>query len=343
MLVTNVHNVTYLTGFTGDSSYLMLTPKSARLLSDTRYTTQIEEECPDLELVIRDARSTKLDSVSKSVSQMKLSHLAYEADSMTKADFDQLDSVLPHCELVSTRGWVEALRAIKDKVELAAIRRSVKVNERAFSVIRSQLRGDQTEREIAHNLEHQIRALGGKGCAFAPIVGVGARAALPHGVPSRVRIEESPFVLIDWGAQVDQYASDLTRVLVTGRIQPKFRQIYETVAKAQNAAIKQIRPGVSLKKVDQAARRVIENAGFGPNFGHGLGHGFGLQIHETPFLSPIHDGILEAGMVITIEPGIYLPGWGGVRIEDDVLVTKEGHEVLSTLPKLLDESVVSLL
>lgn len=342
MLITDEHNVTYLTGFTGDSSYLLVTPKSATLLSDTRYTTQISEECPGLDVYIRDATSTKLGAVARFAKKSKLSQMAVEADSMSKSFYDQLESEVSFCELVSTNGWVEKLRSVKDKSELNSIRKSVAVNERAFEVIRSQLRGDQTEREIAHNLEHQIRAFGGARCAFDPIVGVGARAALPHGVPSSVKIEESFMVLIDWGAQVDLYASDLTRILVTGRIQPKFRQIYETVLKAQLAAIKQIKPGVSFQKVDRAARKVIEDAGFGKYFGHGLGHGFGLQIHETPFLSPIHDGVLEAGMVVTVEPGIYIPGWSGVRIEDDVLVTREGHEVLSTLPKQLDECVVDL-
>lgn len=342
MLITDEHNVTYLTGFTGDSSYLIVTPKSSTLLSDTRYTTQIEEECPKLDVHIRDSSSTKLGSLAEFVSKSKLAQLAFEADSLSKSFYDQLESALDKCELVSTSGWVETLRSVKDKVELTAIRKSIAINERAFEVVRKQLRGEQTEREIAHNLEHQIRAFGGTRCAFNPIVGVGARAALPHGVPSMVKIEESFMVLIDWGAQVDLYASDLTRVLVTGRIQPKFRQIYETVLKAQRAAIKQIKPGNSFQKVDRAARKIIDDAGYGKYFGHGLGHGFGLQIHETPYLSPIHEGVLEAGMVVTVEPGIYIPGWSGVRIEDDVLVTREGHEVLSTLPKQLDECVVDL-
>jgi Xaa-Pro aminopeptidase len=342
MLITNEHNVTYLTGFTGDSSYLVVTPNSTLLLSDTRYETQLTEECPELDVYIRDAGSTKLDSAVNAVEKSKFGQLFVEADSMTKSMFDQLESSASTCELVPTSGWVEEFRCIKDKVEMASIRKSVMINERAFEVIRSQLSGEQTERQIAHNLEHQIRAFGGARCAFNPIVGVGPRAALPHGVPSNVKIKESFMVLIDWGAQVDLYASDLTRVLVTGRIQPKFRRVYETVLKAQLAAIKLIKPGVSLQKVDQAARKVIADAGFGKYFGHGLGHSFGLQIHETPFMSPIHKGTLEAGMVITVEPGIYIPGWSGVRIEDDVLVTRDGHEVLSSLPKKLDECVVNL-
>ncbi len=343
MLITNEHNITYLTGFTGDSSYLVVAPKSATLLSDTRYVTQLKEECPDLEIRIRNSSSTPLELLADYVTKSKFSEIAIESDSISKSLFDQLESALKACELVPTRGWVEGFRAIKDKIEIKSIRKSIAINQRAFEVIRAQLRGNQTEREIAHNIEHQIRAFGGARCAFDPIVGVGARAALPHGVPTNVKIMESFMVLIDWGAQVDLYASDLTRVLVTGRIQPKFRKVYETVLKAQQAAIKLIKPQVSLNEVDRAARKVIENAGFGKYFGHGLGHGFGLQIHESPFISPVSDGVLEAGMVVTVEPGVYIPDWAGVRIEDDVLVTKDGHEVLSTLPKQLDECVVDLI
>ena len=341
MLVTGEINVTYLTGFTGDSSFLFLTPKQVVLISDSRYTTQIEEECPDLATHIRDATSTRLASVAKVCKSHKVKSLGIESSHVTKALYDQLDDECG-CELVATEGWVESLRMIKDKTEIKKIRESIRVNEKAFDVIRAQMTGDQTEREIAHNLEHQIRKFGGSRCAFNPIVGVGPRSALPHGHPSSMRIEESGFVLIDWGAMVDGYASDLTRVLVTAKIPPKIRKIYEIVLSAQLAAIAKIRPGVSFKAVDAVARKIIDKAGFGKKFGHGLGHGFGLQIHESPFVNPIREGAFEQNMVVTVEPGIYLPGIGGVRIEDDVLVTKDGCEVLSSMPKDLDESFVDL-
>ena len=341
MLVTGEINVTYLSGFTGDSSFLFLTPKQVVLISDSRYTTQIEEECPDLATHIRDATSTRLASVAKVCKSHKVKSLGIESSHVTKALYDQLDDECG-CELVATEGWVESLRMIKDKTEIKKIRESIRVNEKAFDVIRAQMTGDQTEREIAHNLEHQIRKFGGSRCAFNPIVGVGPRSALPHGHPSSMRIEESGFVLIDWGAMVDGYASDLTRVLVTAKIPPKIRKIYEIVLSAQLAAIAKIRPGVSFKAVDAVARKIIDKAGFGKKFGHGLGHGFGLQIHESPFVNPIREGAFEQNMVVTVEPGIYLPGIGGVRIEDDVLVTKDGCEVLSSMPKDLDESFVDL-
>jgi len=342
LLVTNIKNVCYLTGFTGSAGFLFVTDKTEILLSDSRYSSQLQDQCPGLAVDIRDAGSTILDSVERVSSQSKFSSVAYESESLTKAEFDRLVSKLTGTELVASDQLVESLRAIKDKTEIATIRKSIKVNQRAFEVIRSQLTPDQTELQIAHNLEHQMRAFGAKACAFDPIVGVGARSALPHGRPSEKRIGESPFVLIDWGAEVDQYMSDLTRMLITSKIPAKFRKIYEIVLKAQLAAIKIIRPGVSCKTVDAAARKVIEASGFGPQFGHGLGHGFGLEIHEKPFISPIQDGKLEVGMVVTVEPGIYLPEFGGVRIEDDILVTPDGHEVLSNLPKQIDECTVDL-
>ncbi len=341
-LITNIKNVGYLTGFSGSAGYLLLTSKSEILLSDSRYTSQLQAQCPNLDVHIRDASTTMIDSVQSVAKKSKLRSVAIEADTISKSLFDQIESKLEQVELVSSSGVVESLRAIKDKFEIAAIRKSIHVNQRTFEAIRAQLSPEQTELQVAHNLEHQMRAFGAKGCAFDPIVGVGARSALPHGFPTKKKIGDGRFVLIDWGAEVDQYLSDLTRMIFTGKVPAKIRKIYDVVLKAQLAAIKKIRPGQSLKSVDAAARKVIESAGFGPQFGHGTGHSLGLEIHELPFLSPSHEGELEAGMVITIEPGIYLPEIGGVRIEDDVLVTPDGSEVLSDLPKEIDLCTVDL-
>lgn len=339
LLVSNIKNVMYLTGFTGSSGYFLISKSNCVLVSDSRYRTQIETECPDIDSEIRTAKTEMNQSVNKVVGSLKCTTLGFESTSVSHQLFSQLDSELK-CELVPTAGWVESLRAVKDKSEIASIRRSIQVNERAFQVIRSQMTNDQTELQIAHNLEHQMRAFGATKCAFDPLVGVGPRAALPHGKPSHRRVGESPFILIDWGAEVDRYMSDLTRVLVTGKITAKLKKIYDIVLKAQLSAIRKIRPGVSTKEVDAAARSVIDKAGYGKYFGHGLGHGFGLEIHETPIMSPSRNHVLQKNMVVTVEPGIYIPGWGGVRIEDDVLVTDDGHDVLSKLPKQLDECVV---
>ena len=235
---------------------------------------------------------------------------------------------------------VESLREVKDREEVAQIRAAIDLAERAFAVVRAGLRPDHTEKEIAHGLEHQIRLFGGTGCSFTPIVGVGPRGALPHARLSNHRVEESDFVLIDWGARGELYVSDLTRVLVTGRISPKLERVYGVVLKAQEAAIAAIRPGAVLKDIDATARKVIEDAGLGRYFTHGLGHGIGLEIHEGPRFAPNQERELKAGMVVTVEPGVYLPQWGGIRIEDDILVTRTGCEVLSRAAKELGDCVL---
>ncbi len=344
LFVSSPINITYLTGFTGDASYLLITPKDLVLISDSRFTTQIEEECPGLKCEIKSDSVSTIKSAAALITKLKLSSLAIEGHVVSKAAFDDWSNLMASCNLVCTSGQVEALRAIKDSLEIATIRKSIEINERAFMIIREQLRGDQTEREIGHNLEHQARKLGAEGSAFPPIVGVGARAALPHATLTKQTVESSPFVLIDWGTRYRGYASDLTRILITGKCPPKFEKIYEIVRQAQLAAIAMIKPGVDCQFIDRTARDLIAKAGFDKYFGHGLGHGFGLQVHECPSFSPTRPGgLLEAGMVVTVEPGIYLPGFGGVRIEDDVLVTSDGHEVLSTLPTDYESAYCRLL
>jgi len=340
ILVTDFTNVTYLTGFTGDDSYLLVGPKKPIILSDPRYTTQLEEECPAIDMEIRSPGTKMIESVAKVARQAKVSQLAVEASAMSLALREQVESALGKVSLVPTMNMVESLRQIKDKSEIEATREAVMFAERAFGVVRAALTSDQTEKEVADEIDHQVRRFGGSGCSFPPIVAVGPRAALPHARPTDRRIGESDFVLIDWGAKGRLYMSDLTRVLATARISPKLERIYGVVLKAQKQAIAAIRAGALMKNVDAAARGVIEKAGFGKQFGHGLGHGVGLQIHEAPRLAKTENVPLQAGMVVTVEPGIYLPGWGGVRIEDDVLVTRTGGEVLSSVPKELAECVV---
>jgi len=344
MLVTGVENVTYLTGFTGDSSYLLVTSDNAMLLSDPRYTTQIEEECPGLEMIIRKPGTKMLASTLELIRSTRVPSLALEGASLTALTHQSLAASLGEMgvDAVLTSGLVEELREVKDKQEIDEIREAISIAERTFAVIRAALRPDLTEKQIADAIESQIRLFGGQGTSFTPIVGVGDRSALPHYRPGALRVEQSPFVLIDWGAKGRLYISDLTRMLVTGKPPAKLARIYEVVLAANRAAVAAIRPGVLMEDVDAAARQVIENAGFGKQFGHSLGHGIGLQVHEGPWLRMDEGRPLKAGMVVTVEPGIYLPGFGGVRIEDDVLVTRDGAELLSTLPREWDEAVVSL-
>jgi Xaa-Pro aminopeptidase len=341
LLVTSFQNVTYLTGFTGDDSYLLLRRDGETLLSDPRYTTQLGEECPGLDLLIRPPGVNMVQAVKRAVRSSKAGRLAIEADSITVALRDRIAAALPKLDLIATSGLVETLRQVKDKEEIECIRRAVWQAERAFGAIRATLSPEKTERQVANELEQQMRAFGARSSGFPSIVAVGARAALPHATATERRIGESDILLVDWGADERLYKSDLTRVLVTGRISPKLQRVYGVVLKAQAKAIHAIRPGASGKHVDAIARKVIADAGFKRRFGHGLGHGIGLEIHEAPRLAANCDVVLRAGMVVTVEPGIYIPGWGGVRIEDDVLVTRSGHEVLSSLPKEFEEVIAS--
>ena len=341
LLVTDFVNVTYLTGFTGDDSYLLLRARGGEtLLSDGRYTTQLAEQCPGLDLSIRAAGEPIHAALGRLLKASKLGRLAVEADSMTLGLRQRIAEHLPSLQVEPIHGAVEKLRQVKDREEIALIREAIDLAERAFGVLRATIRPEQTEKQLADELEHQMRRFGASREGFPCIVGVGPRAALPHATPGGSRVADDDFVLVDWGARWAGYHSDLTRVLVTGRISRKFREIYATVFEAQRRAIAAIRPGATAQQVDAAARRFIAEAGYGRWFDHGLGHGIGLEIHEAPRLTAQSDLVLKAGMVVTVEPGIYLPGWGGVRLEDDVLVTRQGAEVLTSLPKQLDQIVL---
>ena len=341
LLITDFHNVTYLTGFTGDDSYLIVRGKGETVLSDPRYVTQLAEECPGVDVQIRPPGVNMVQAVARNVGPANTVRLGIEGDSMTVALRERIAHKLPKAELVTTSGLVEKLRLIKDKDEITRLRKAVWQAEKAFGVLRSVLRPEMTEKEAADLLEHQLRLFGAKDASFPTIVAVGPRAALPHATPTSKKIGEDDFVLVDWGASEGLYRSDLTRVLVTGRISPKLERVYRVVLEAQTQAIAAIRPGVVAHDVDQIARSVIDKAGFGRRFRHGLGHGLGLLVHEGPRLAVRDQTVLRPGMVVTVEPGIYLPGWGGVRIEDDVLVTRTGHEVLTHVPKRLEDAVVS--
>ncbi|MEM7314112.1 MAG: Xaa-Pro peptidase family protein, partial [Planctomycetota bacterium] len=291
---------------------------------------------------IRPRTTSLAAAVCDCARKQKVGSLGVESSDVTMALHEVLTTQLSATTIVGVSDVVEELREIKDKSEIEAIRRAVRLAEKSIGVIRASLTADQSELQIAANIEHEIRRFGGVGCSFPPIVAVGPRAALPHAPPTNREVGESDFTLIDWGAREQEqlYISDLTRVFVTGRISPKLERVYGIVLKAQKNAIKAVRPGVSMGVVDAAARNTIHKAGFGKQFGHGLGHGIGLDVHEAPRLIDKEERQLKPGMVITIEPGIYLPGWGGVRIEDDILVTKDGHEVLSSVPKELEDCVI---
>lgn len=340
LLVSNPFNVTYLTGFSGDSSYLILGRTRTVLVSDARFTAQLEEECPGLEVSIRPPSQLLQDAVAQTLLKLGVRAVGFESGHLSVAEWENLRELAPALTWKGGKARVETLRALKDPSELAQIREAIAIAERAFAMFLAMLRPEECEKELSDALEMYIRRAGGRASSFPSIVAVGARAALPHAPPSRKTVAGDNLLLVDWGASGRFYKSDLTRVLPVRKISPKLEKIYTLVLKAQGKAIRAVRPGAKAQAVDAEARSVIAEEGFGQFFGHGLGHGLGLEVHEAPAVRQNSEAILEAGMVITIEPGIYLPGWGGVRIEDDVLVTPDGHEVLTSVTKDLESLVV---
>lgn len=329
MLVTAEANVRYLTGFTGDSTYLLIEKGRPVLISDRRYETQVAEECPGVDAVIRPPDLMLAQAAGRAVASLGTASVGFEPAATSYALYTALSKEAPQAQLTPTEGLVEKLRAVKDEEEIADIRLAVRLAIDGIESLRPSLVAGRTERECAFALESLLRSRGAAGFAFAPIIAVGDRAAMPHYHAGDRTVGESPLVLVDWGAETyDRYRSDLTRTYFTGPATAEMRRVYDVVLEAQRQAIGAIRPGVATREIDAVARKVIAEAGYG-ELSHGLGHGFGLEIHEQPRLAPNDPHVLEANMVVTVEPAIYIRGQFGVRIEDDVLVTPEGCEVLS--------------
>jgi Xaa-Pro aminopeptidase len=332
-LISNPINVTYLTGFSGDSSYLFMGRQQTVLISDSRYAQQIIEECPGLEVHIRPHSLSLPNATAELLGKLGLRKIGFESGHLTVAELESYREQMSAIDWKGARDRVENLREVKDPSEVDQIREAIGFAERAFTVFREKLRPEDCEKDLHDNMEMYVRRAGGRCTSFPTIVAVGERAALPHAPPTAKKVADAELLLIDWGARGRFYNCDLTRVLATRKIAAKLEKVYTVVLRAQTKALQAIRPGAKAKDIDAEARAVIEQAGFGQFFGHGLGHGLGLQVHEAPAIRQNSEAVLEAGMVFTIEPGIYLPDWGGVRIEDDVLVTPDGCEVLTHVPK----------
>jgi Xaa-Pro aminopeptidase len=350
-LVTTPVNVTYLTGFTGEDSFYASIPKHEIVISDTRFEGQIQEECADLEAVVRPHTKTTLEAAAEVLTKAAVKTVGVEGNRITLGDLEALKALAPKITFVPLEGIIEGQRAVKDASEVKKIEDAIRIAERGFRMFVATLREADTEKDMVDALEGYVRRAGGRSTSFPPIVAVGERGALPHAPPTTKQLGDGSKLLVDWGADL-LYKSDLTRTLKSPfgtapsrrnkmeRVGYKFDDLYKVVLDAQNAALAAIRPGVKARDVDAAARKVFASAQLkgvdlklADYFTHGLGHGIGLEVHEAPKVRANSEDVLEAGMVITIEPGIYLPGWGGIRIEDDVLVTHDGHRLLSTLPR----------
>ena len=334
IVVSRPSDVTWLTGFTGDSTWVVMTRDWACLLTDSRYTEQAEIESPGVEICCR-KKSHQIET-ARVIRGRGVRRLGVQADVVTLAGMKAMEKALSPRRLRAVDDKIHTLRAVKDAEERKTIRKAVRIAEEAFrGLIAAGSKGliGKTEREIAAELEYRMRCAGAESAGFETIVGVGAHSSLPHYRPAETKATSGTCILIDWGACYRGYRSDLTRVVFLDRIPPKLGEIYEWVRQAQEAGIGVMKPGVTCGMVDVAARKVIEGSGYGPNFGHGLGHSVGLDIHERPGLGKTVKTRLRKGMILTVEPGIYLPGIGGVRIEDDIEVVSGGRKRLSTLPR----------
>jgi Xaa-Pro aminopeptidase len=335
VLVTDLVNVRWLTGFTGSSGAAVVGREGTRrFVTDFRYLTQSAEQLdPAWE---REIAVDLLAGVVKGLPGSGDLRLAFEDAHMSVKDHGKLTGMLRGgIELVPAGTTMEDLRAIKDPEELDAIRAAARLADDALIEVLERGLVGRTEREVALDLEFTMRRLGAEAVSFPPIVAAGDHGALPHASPRDVTIPSGTMCVIDWGAQLDGYASDSTRTYATGAIDPRDGEIYALVLRAQEAALEAVRPGPTGREVDAVARAIIDAAGHAEHFGHGLGHGVGLAVHEGPRLSKQGETALAAGMVVTVEPGVYVPGAVGVRIEDLVIVTDDGAEVVSSLPKEL--------
>ncbi|MGY1616320.1 M24 family metallopeptidase [Geodermatophilus sp. SYSU D00691] len=342
VLVTNLLNVRYLTGFTGSNGALLVRTDGADVFgTDGRYTTQAGTQVPDVELLVD--RATVAGLATEAV-RRGAGRIGYESHDLTVDGLAALEKVLaeaagggPLPELASIRRAVEAQRAVKDDAEIESLRRACAVADQALAELAAEgaLRPGRTELEVGRELDARMLALGAEAPSFETIVATGANSAIPHHRPDRTELRAGDFLKLDFGATVDGYHSDMTRTLVLGAAADWQREVYALVAESQAAGRAALAVGADVVAVDKASRDVIAAAGHAEHFTHGLGHGVGLEIHEAPGIGPLGAGTLAAGMAVTVEPGVYLPGHGGVRIEDTLVVTEGAPELLTLTSKEL--------
>ncbi|MDH7490428.1 MAG: Xaa-Pro peptidase family protein [Anaerolineae bacterium] len=331
MLISQPLNRYYLSGFSGSAGTLFVTADRAVLLTDSRYTERAAGEAPGFEIVKleRDVVTALPDLVA----QVGVDRVGFESAHVTCAEYKVWAEKVGEAALVPTQGVVEGTRAVKEEEELALIRQAVAIADAAYAHLKQTIRPGMTEKQVAWDLEVWMRTHGADGIAFDLIVASGPNGAMPHALASDREIRAGEPIVVDMGARVRGYHSDLTRTLYLGEADGTFRQVYDIVLRAQQAAEARLAPGALGPDVDATARAIIAEAGYGDNFGHGLGHGVGLAVHELPGLNQRTQDTLAPGHVVTVEPGVYLTGWGGVRIEDMALITESGAEILTQADK----------
>ncbi len=328
LLITDIANIRWATGFTGSHAYALVSADDAWLAVDSRYSVQAAAECPGLP--INHLTSSAGENLIELLTASMSGELAIESDTMTVAAFADYESRLAgRITLRPESGLIRTLRLIKDADEIEHLRHACRIVDEVFASVCDRLAPGISERDLMLELEWQIRKDHDAEVAFPSIAVSGPRSAMPHGQPSARVIERGDLVTLDFGARWNGYCSDITRTVVIGPPSAMQQTVYAVVQAAQRAAVDAMKPGLLGKDVDALARGRIAEAGYGERFGHGLGHSVGLEVHDGPGMSPSSDLVLKPGMVLTVEPGIYIPEWGGIRIEDDVLVTDDGHQVLT--------------
>ncbi len=340
LLLTNPINIGYLSSFAGSEDIALITSKEAVLLTDFRYLEEAKKKVINFQIKKRKGPLPK--ALISILNKLKIEKLGFEAEHLSYSQHSNLSRDLRRIKLIPTRGLIENLRRIKDQKEIKSIKKVIRITENALAKTLKKTEIPIKERELSALLEYELKKAGAERSAFNPIIAFGERTSYPHSRPSSARLKKGDLIKIDCGAIYQEYSSDLTRTFVFGRATKRQKRIYSLLYGAQSEAIEKIRPGIECSQIDRIARDIITREGYGKFFGHGLGHGIGREVHERPYLKSEDHTLLEPGMVLTIEPGIYIPGWGGMRIEDIVLVTEKGCEVLSKrapkdLPELQDK------
>lgn len=326
LLITNPYNRRYMTGFTGSSGAALVTKNDAVFITDFRYTEQANHQVKEFRIIQQEGSILK--EVEKLVDECEIKTLGFERDTVTYGEYESFQNLL-NVELVPLSGLIEKIRLIKTDEEIKIIKVACEIADAAFSHILNFIKPGVTELEVSNELEFFMRKQGATSSSFDTIVASGLRSALPHGVATNKIIEQGDFVTLDFGAVYNGYVSDMTRTIAVGNPNTKLVEMYNVVLEAQLLALEKIKPGMTGIEADKIARDYLTDKGYGEAFGHSTGHGIGLEIHEGPALSYRNNQTLEPNMVVTVEPGVYLPGIGGVRIEDDIVITATGNERLT--------------
>ncbi|MFW6035241.1 MAG: M24 family metallopeptidase [Halothermotrichaceae bacterium] len=335
-IIESKENRYYMSGFTGTAGKILITENNSYFITDFRYIEQAEEQTDGYQII--KTKQNTAEIIAELLKKAKVKNVGFESRNINYYQYKKYKEIF-ETDLVAVDGILGKMRMIKDQEEIDKIKKAVEIADKAFNHICNYLEPGLTEREVSLELEYFMKKNGGERNAFDFIVASGVRSSLPHGVASDKKLGDGDFITMDFGTFYQGYCSDITRTVVLGKASSRQKEIYNIVLQAQLQVTETIKAGMSCKEADAVARDIITDAGYKENFGHGLGHGIGIEVHEGPRLSYTSDMILKENMIVTNEPGIYIPDWGGVRIEDDLLITKEGCEVLNNSSKELIEII----